>query len=257
MADFAPDKLAYDKADRYSIEAYALKLKDKSLRQVRPDVNYTEHRANKGSFGQLTEEIYFNYKPNNNALPDFPEAGVELKTSPIKHNKKRFAAKERLVLNTINYLDEYDRAFEDSSFWTKNRIEELTVGRITFAPNTAEKDLVAEQYKAIGQVNIPHNLAPSPREQKLVESARAVIARWESTDWKAAPTADYMNALRNVLEAYDAPGSQGGEKAPIGEEEAVEIMMACTQDHVARGGKAGKACMQLIYRALAKRLGWM
>ncbi len=118
----ADSELPYDKTDRFSIEAYALRLKDKSLRQLVGDLADKEHKANKGSFGQLVEELYFKYKPNNDSHPDFPEAGVELKTSPIKHNKTRFAAKERLVLNTINYLEEYDRTFDNSSFWTKNRL---------------------------------------------------------------------------------------------------------------------------------------
>lgn len=171
--------------------------------------------------------------------------------------------------------------------------ENLTVGRITFAPNTDKKDLVAEQYKSIGQVNIPHNLSrtPSDREQKLVEAARAVIKRWESIDWKAAPTADYMNTLRNVLEAYDTPGSQGGEKSsvyhiplydadgkvtlqpvacypadeeeePISEEELAKFIhdtidtLDVWEDGVHEYGVQHIVCED-IARALAKRLGWM
>jgi hypothetical protein len=34
---------------------------------------------------------------------------------------------------------------------------------------------------------------------ELLEAAKAVIARWDSTDWKAAPTAEVMNRLRNAL----------------------------------------------------------
>lgn len=34
---------------------------------------------------------------------------------------------------------------------------------------------------------------------ELIEAAKAVIARWDSTDWKAAPTAEVMNRLRNAL----------------------------------------------------------
>lgn len=35
--------------------------------------------------------------------------------------------------------------------------------------------------------------------EELIEAAKAVIARWDSTDWKAPPTADVMNRLRNAL----------------------------------------------------------
>jgi len=34
----------------------------------------------------------------------------------------------------------------------------------------------------------------------VAEAAKAVHDRWESTDWKAEPTAGFMNALRDSLE---------------------------------------------------------
>lgn len=34
---------------------------------------------------------------------------------------------------------------------------------------------------------------------ELIEAAKAVIGRWDSTDWKAAPAADVMNRLRAAL----------------------------------------------------------
>jgi hypothetical protein len=36
---------------------------------------------------------------------------------------------------------------------------------------------------------------------ELIEAAKAVIGRWDSTDWKAAPTAEVMNRLRAALSA--------------------------------------------------------
>ena len=40
----------------------------------------------------------------------------------IKENKKNdFSAKERLVLNIINYEEDYKDSFEESSFWQKNK----------------------------------------------------------------------------------------------------------------------------------------
>ena len=40
---------------------------------------------------------------------------------------------------------------------------------------------------------------------ELIEAATAVIARWDSTDWKAAPTAEVMNRLRAALSATPEP----------------------------------------------------
>lgn len=76
----------------------------------------------KGNLGQIVEEGIFEYEVNNNPLPDFENLGVELKVTPIKQNKNgTLSAKERLVLNIINYMEEYNFTFETSSFWTKNQ----------------------------------------------------------------------------------------------------------------------------------------
>jgi hypothetical protein len=41
---------------------------------------------------------------------------------------------------------------------------------------------------------------------ELIEAAKAVIARWDSTDWKVAPvTAEGMNRLRAALSAKPEP----------------------------------------------------
>ena len=39
----------------------------------------------------------------------------------------------------------------------------------------------------------------------LRAAAQAVLDRWDSLDWKAAPTADYMNRLRAALAAAPQP----------------------------------------------------
>ena len=36
----------------------------------------------KGAIGTVIEESWFGYKPDSEAQPDFPEAGVELKVTP-------------------------------------------------------------------------------------------------------------------------------------------------------------------------------
>lgn len=73
----------------------------------------------KGAVGTVIEESWYGYSPNSEAEPDFPEAGVELKVTPYLHGKKGIRAKERLVCNIINYMEEYDKTFDTSSFWHK------------------------------------------------------------------------------------------------------------------------------------------
>ena len=77
----------------------------------------------KGGVGHVIEESWYHYKPNSDAEPDFTEAGVELKvTGVIKDKKGDYKAKERLVLNIINFMDEVKNTFETGSFWHKNRL---------------------------------------------------------------------------------------------------------------------------------------
>lgn len=81
-----------------------------------------EALINKGSLGQIIEEYCFGQKPHNDSKPDFIEAGVELKVVPLRKNKNNsIVAKERIVLNQINYDNENTEAFEESSFWKKNK----------------------------------------------------------------------------------------------------------------------------------------
>ena len=112
-------ELPYDKKDPFSIEAYAKGLINNSLRSLYGG-DLENAYSGKGSLGQLIEFLYFGYQPNSNSKPDFPEAGVELKTTPNKKNSKGFVSKERLVFNIIDFEEEYKYSFKESSFWKKN-----------------------------------------------------------------------------------------------------------------------------------------
>lgn len=73
----------------------------------------------KGAVGSILEGGWFGYKINSESEPDFPEAGVELKAIPYIYNKNGLRAKERMVCNIINYMEEYSKTFYESSFWKK------------------------------------------------------------------------------------------------------------------------------------------
>lgn len=84
--------------------------------------NRLDSRGNKGGIGQVLEEGLFKMAVNSRAEADFVDLGLELKVTAIKENKKNdFSAKERLVLNIINYEEDYKDSFEESSFWQKNK----------------------------------------------------------------------------------------------------------------------------------------
>lgn len=113
--------LPYDRTSAVSIEEYAKQLLNRSLRDIFGN-DIEQRKTHKGKLGQLVEELYFQYKPNSKAQADFLEAGVELKTTPIKNIKSGFVAKERLVFNIIDYHKEYQYTFKESSFWAKNQL---------------------------------------------------------------------------------------------------------------------------------------
>jgi len=75
----------------------------------------------KGYYGELVEEMVFNQKPNTRNEADFPLAGIELKTTPLKKDKtKKFSSKERLVFSKINYGNIVEEEWASSSFLKKN-----------------------------------------------------------------------------------------------------------------------------------------
>ncbi len=104
-----------------SIIEFAKKLKNQTLREACGEEIEKHGYKGKGNFGQILEKFYFGYEPNSDAEPDFKEAGIELKSSPLKTLRNgEFRSKERLVLNIINYLEVHKEDFENSSFWKKN-----------------------------------------------------------------------------------------------------------------------------------------
>jgi len=110
--------MKYETAEQLLIKAK--EAHNKSFGEI--DCNNRLRKSQKGVFGHVIEESHFGYEINSNSEPDFKDLGIELKVTPIKQNRNgSYSAKERLVLNIINYMEEYDKTFETSSFWKKNQ----------------------------------------------------------------------------------------------------------------------------------------
>ena len=118
------NNLPYNRVEKDSIIAFAKKLIGKSIKsefgEELNDLNLSNR--DKGQLGKVIEELYFKYKPNSDSNADFNEAGLELKSSGLKKLKKskEYRAKERLVLNIINYIELLDKNFEDDFLEGKN-----------------------------------------------------------------------------------------------------------------------------------------
>lgn len=111
----------YDPRDPSSILAYAERLVGRSLREALDELPPTiDFSSNKGGFGTVLERHYFGYEPNSRPEPDFAEAGVELKATPLKRSGSRLVSKERLVLGMIDYMTVVSEEWESSTFIKKN-----------------------------------------------------------------------------------------------------------------------------------------
>ncbi len=106
------DSENYDKSDLKSILFHASKLTDKTLRDFISNGDEIIGGTNtKGRFGQIVESGYFQIENNSSPLPDFQDAGIELKVTPIKKIDSGLVSKERLILGIINYDDVPKRHF--------------------------------------------------------------------------------------------------------------------------------------------------
>ena len=112
-----------DDTNRHLSESEILKITQASLHKTFGELGLRGVNKNhKGGLGNFIEENVFKYKANNDNRPDFIDAGIELKVTPVKSdNKGNIISKERLVLNMIDYFKEDKASFETSSFYTKNR----------------------------------------------------------------------------------------------------------------------------------------
>ena len=124
--NYLVDDLPYNPSDPEDILDYAERLIGQSFKDVcsvNTKDSCVELNANKGRLGQYLEMNYFFYELNSDNEPDFKDAGVELKVSPVKKLQSgNLVSKERIVLNIINYMKVVDEEWEHSSFLHKNSL---------------------------------------------------------------------------------------------------------------------------------------
>ncbi|WP_052408964.1 Sau3AI family type II restriction endonuclease [Porphyromonas sp. COT-290 OH3588] len=155
--------MSYNSTSRKEILEHARLLLGNSLRGLYQEVLQTY--KGKGGLGVCVEELHFKYTPNSKSNPDFPEAGVELKCTPLKKNKDgSLVSKERLVLNIIDYTKEADADFETSSFWKKNQLLLLL-----FYLHESDKDFVEFVFKIVRYWKFPEE------DLKIIKDDWAVI----------------------------------------------------------------------------------
>ncbi len=125
---------------QYLSKKQILVIADRLVGTKFKDLKLKIDNQNKGSQGLTIESEAFGILANSRQEADFVLAGYELKVTPIKKNKNgTISAKERLVLNIINYLTENTDDFYESSFWKKNEI--ILILFYLFEDNKTKEDM--------------------------------------------------------------------------------------------------------------------
>lgn len=148
------ENLPYDRANRNSIFHYAINLRGSTLREKSGAKAIDDIRRNKGSFGGAVETHYFMLDLNSDSAPDFKEAGLELKTTPLKRNKDgSLSAKERLVLGMIDYMQVVHETFETSHLMEK--AEDILLISYLWEPDTDPLDYRVELVEIVSLPGLP------------------------------------------------------------------------------------------------------
>lgn len=114
------EPLPYDKYSIDSIVEYGGKLRGHTLREMTDAEEIRSTKVQRGAYGNAVEEYYFMYSPNSDPGPDFREADLELKVTPMKKvHGNRLTAKERLVISKIDYMTVVNEDFEHSHMMQK------------------------------------------------------------------------------------------------------------------------------------------
>ena len=130
---------------------------------VKADLHVEVSRG-KGGLGQDLELLYFKLPRSNASRPDFAEAGLELKCSPVRRLKDgRLVPKERVSLSMIDYAHILDEEWETSAFLKKNR-HLLLVFYLFDEHITSALDYTI---KYVGRWSIPDECMPLLRDDWL------------------------------------------------------------------------------------------
>lgn len=141
--------------NREEIQNISKSILGKSMNDILKENDTTageQNLSNKGGLGQMVEQLVFGIQTNSDSEPDFMPAGIELKVTPYKKLKDgKLSAKERLVLNIIDYKSEYKNEFRSSHFWFKNNTIQLLW--YYYEPSKDTRDLKITHEKLLELVN--------------------------------------------------------------------------------------------------------
>jgi len=281
-----------DDKNRHLNEEEILEITKKAMHKTFDDFGLDESYTgrNKGGLGGFVEEHIFGYKANSDDNPDFIDAGIELKVTPVKKNLDgSISSKERLVLNMINYKSEALATFKTSSFYKKNKrlliwfyLYSLGVHPSNF--EITDYDLFefenSLQYRVIERDwNIIHNKIVKGKAHEISESdteflaactkgadSKVLTEQYNSTI-KAKPRAYsfkqsfmtylYRNLIHNIAPYSPLVSEDEWMKNPLEEiyKEKMSVYHGMTQKQLCRRFGVSSKAKQLNFMLCQKMLG--
>lgn len=116
----------YDDSSVESISIYAQLLIGKTLAEASNLPKSALAAKGKGGLGNLVESAFFDLPASNKSIPDFPRAGLELKTTGLiwrtVNKQKVLTAKERLSLTMIDFNEIVNETWETSRLLQKCKL---------------------------------------------------------------------------------------------------------------------------------------
>lgn len=171
--------------NREEVHNWALKALGKTVGELQALMPHKK-TANKSIYGDAWES-WFGVEKNNLAEADLGAVGIELKATPLKRVGYGITAKERLVLNKINYITEFElNNVNESNFYKKNQV--LEIGFYLYEKgikNTDFKFIKAMQFK------VPD------KDWLIIEKDWELIHKYI----KEGKANDLSGSLTNILEA--------------------------------------------------------
>lgn len=171
--------------NREEVHNWALKALGKTVGELQALMPHKK-TANKSIYGDAWES-WFGVEKNNLAEADLGAVGIELKATPLKRVGYGITAKERLVLNKINYVTEFElNNVNESNFYRKNQV--LEIGFYLYEKgikNTDFKFIKAMQFK------VPD------KDWLIIEKDWELIHKYI----KEGKANDLSGSLTNILEA--------------------------------------------------------
>lgn len=157
-----------------SIE-HAVLLAKQTIGQTLQEINILDtfgttkgnNTRNKGLAGNIYQENVFGQKPNSDKTADLNHLGLEVKLIPVKRNSKgELVAKERIVGNIINYMNEsLTGVFTDSSYYIKNSKTLYVLYEVTDTMNVLNNKIIGV---------ILHDITQSVHYSTIVEDYKII-----------------------------------------------------------------------------------